>query len=89
MRFSGSATQLRIKATHRRVRCKRLLDADLVHPVLEVVVMIAGEPPSRLRLDEPQRIKVRIVDVKFPRAPALVDRPFMYSLGSVRIPRRV
>ena len=26
LRFSGSPTQLRIKATHRRVRCKRLFD---------------------------------------------------------------
>ena len=38
LRFSGSPTQLPIKATHRRVRCKRVLDfaVHLLHAVVRL-----------------------------------------------------
>ncbi len=42
--------------------------------------------PSLLCLGEPQCVAVRIIDVEFARAPALVDGAFMNRLRSVRIP---
>ncbi len=39
-------------------------------------------------LGEPECVAIGVVDVKLPRAPTLINRPFMDVLGSIRIPGR-